>query len=251
MKKILSLGGGVQSSTIYLMSLKNKIHIDLAIFADTGNETKKTYKYIEYLKSFGKDNIVILRERNIINDLNKQIQKKEKLIYSPPFWIRNEDGKHGFLRQQCTDNYKIKPINRYIKSLGEKQVDLLIGISIDEIHRLKPSRVKYINHEYPLIQKRLNRNDCLDWIQRNGFKLPVKSGCIICPYASSENYKELDESEKSLLIDFDNRLRNSHYKEKDTYYINPKFIPIEKIIKNENDQQELDFGGCDSGLCFI
>ena len=191
MKNILSLGGGVQSSTIYLMHLKGLIEIDLAIFADTGNETQKTYEYINYLqiqgRLAGKDNIEIVRERDITEDIKTQIEKKEKLIYSPPFWIRNKDGNHGFLNQQCTDNYKRKPIKKYLRKQFPKQnYNLIIGISLDEIHRVKPSRTKYINHVYPLIQKRMKRNDCLKWIKENNYIQPTKSGCIICPYASEK-----------------------------------------------------------------
>jgi 3'-phosphoadenosine 5'-phosphosulfate sulfotransferase (PAPS reductase)/FAD synthetase len=252
MKNILSLGGGVQSSALYLMSLKGLINIDLAIFADTGNETKKTYEYIRYLQSFNQGNIVVIKERDIIDDIKNQISKKEKLIYSPPFWIRNADGQHGFLRQQCTENYKIKPIRRYLKSKYPKEsYNLIIGISLDEIHRVKPSRIKSVNHIYPLIEKRFKRNDCLKWIKENNYLLPSKSGCIICPYASEKNYKELDSQEKQFLIEFDELIRDGHYKPNDQYYINSKFIPISRIVNNIDSQDDLDFGGCDSGHCFL
>lgn len=42
--RILNLGGGVQSTTIYLMVLRGEIApIDCAIFADLGEEPKSVY----------------------------------------------------------------------------------------------------------------------------------------------------------------------------------------------------------------
>ena len=50
--KILSLGAGVQSSTLLLMSCYGEIEkIDAAIFADTGWETQATYDWLEFLKA--------------------------------------------------------------------------------------------------------------------------------------------------------------------------------------------------------
>ena len=48
--RILSLGAGVQSSTLALMMAKGEIEpADHAIFADTGNEPKKVYQWLEWL----------------------------------------------------------------------------------------------------------------------------------------------------------------------------------------------------------
>ena len=54
MKNILSLGGGVQSTALLLMSLHGDIEprFDAAIFADTGWERESTLKTIDRLKKY-------------------------------------------------------------------------------------------------------------------------------------------------------------------------------------------------------
>jgi 3'-phosphoadenosine 5'-phosphosulfate sulfotransferase (PAPS reductase)/FAD synthetase len=49
--RVLSLGAGVQSTTLALMIEKGEIPmVDAAIFADTGAEPKEVYTHLEWLK---------------------------------------------------------------------------------------------------------------------------------------------------------------------------------------------------------
>jgi 3'-phosphoadenosine 5'-phosphosulfate sulfotransferase (PAPS reductase)/FAD synthetase len=49
---VISLGAGVQSSTMALMAAKGELpKPDCAIFADTGYEPKKIYEYLEWIKT--------------------------------------------------------------------------------------------------------------------------------------------------------------------------------------------------------
>jgi len=50
---VISLGAGVQSSTMALMAANGELpKPDCAIFADTGYEPKAVYRYLEFLKKF-------------------------------------------------------------------------------------------------------------------------------------------------------------------------------------------------------
>ncbi|MCH8295998.1 hypothetical protein IH992_33385 [Candidatus Poribacteria bacterium] len=53
MKEIISLGGGIQSSTMVLMNLLGEIEpkAECAIFSDTGWERWITYRYLVWLKA--------------------------------------------------------------------------------------------------------------------------------------------------------------------------------------------------------
>ena len=55
--KVISLGLGVQSTAMYLMSSLNRIErVDHAIFADPGAELPRTYEILEYLQDWAKYN---------------------------------------------------------------------------------------------------------------------------------------------------------------------------------------------------
>ena len=49
--RVISLGAGVQSSTMMFLAFDGVIKdVDAAIFADTGNEPKAVYEYLDLLK---------------------------------------------------------------------------------------------------------------------------------------------------------------------------------------------------------
>jgi hypothetical protein len=107
------------------------------------------------------------------------------------------------MRRQCTADYKIKPVTEKIRELlglkkGEKRkkgtkVELLMGISKDEISRMKINQIKYIQNVYPLVEKEMRRSDCLDWMKDNGYSKPPRSACTFCPFHSTKEWKRVKE----------------------------------------------------------
>src|SRR6266511_6052870 len=55
--RILSLGAGVQSTTLLLMALQGEFpdRLDCAIFADTSWEPKATYEHLKWLEDMAKE----------------------------------------------------------------------------------------------------------------------------------------------------------------------------------------------------
>lgn len=97
----------------------------------------------------------------------------------------------GMLRRQCTNEFKLVPIRKKVRELlgldsgeraGDKRAVALIGISLDEAIRMKPSRDAYIENTYPLVEARLTRLDCVKFLKENALPVPVKSACRFCPY---------------------------------------------------------------------
>lgn len=94
--RFLSLGAGVQSSTIFLMSCYGELEkIDAAVFADTGWEPKAVYEWLEFLKSEGQKYgipIHIVQQGNIKKDaLVSQVRgvKKDGVRWaSMPYFTR-------------------------------------------------------------------------------------------------------------------------------------------------------------------
>jgi 3'-phosphoadenosine 5'-phosphosulfate sulfotransferase (PAPS reductase)/FAD synthetase len=76
MVDIISLGAGVQSSTMLMMADRGLIKIDgetiipkYAIMSDTGNEPKKVMEWLKYLQSQVKNiEIVVTKNGDIITD---------------------------------------------------------------------------------------------------------------------------------------------------------------------------------------
>ncbi len=151
--RILSLGAGVQSTTLLLMAEKGLIEpFHCAIFADTGWESEATYTHLNWLKQVCKTPIIIVRsELGSILDWSKEAMiRNVKKFCVMPFYTLNS-GKKGILRRQCTDHFKITPIRKHTRKLlgliphqkaPKGAVEQCVGISTDESQRIKISREK-------------------------------------------------------------------------------------------------------------
>jgi hypothetical protein len=174
---ILSLGAGVQSTTLLLMALHGELEQipDCAIFADTGAEPERVYRHLQQLEAVANSRgfpIYRVRAGNLRLDLLQAASGHSRRVANPPFFVKGgnpEDPQSkGALRRKCTEDYKIEVIIQAIRRLvlGLKprqhvprgiQVEQWIGISMDEALRIKPARKKYITNRWPLIEKEMTR----------------------------------------------------------------------------------------------
>jgi hypothetical protein len=273
--RILSLGAGVQSSTLALMIEKGQVPmVDAAIFADVKGEPKAVYEWLDYLKTqVTKYPIYVVTWRNLKQDILDAAQGNYK-AFTAPFFTKNiETGKRGMLRRQCTSDYKIKPVVQKIRELlglekNEKRkkgtkVDLLMGISRDEVSRMKTNPLKYINNVYPLVEMEMRRSDCLTWMEEHRYPKPPRSACTFCPFHSTAEWRELkkNKEEWAEVVAMDKAIRSQErFKEKnagsdslkDELYLHRKCIPIDEINFDEEDKQADLFYGMENeceGMC--
>ena len=125
-----------------------------------------------------------------------------------------------------------------------------MGISTDEYLRAKPSRVKYIEHYFPLLEFELSRQDCLKWMKEQGYPLPPKSSCIGCPYHSDKVWVEMKRNDKEAwndAVDFDREIRN-YPGLKGQAYLHRSCKPLDKVQFNEYEQLDLFVNECE-GMC--
>jgi hypothetical protein len=107
----------------------------------------------------------------------------------------------GMLKRSCTKEYKIRPITKAIRrqiGLRERQrgpaapiVELWFGLTTDELDRVSYSDVSFIQHRVPLIEARMSRADCIEWLIRHGYPIPPKSRCYFCPFQSNALWLEM------------------------------------------------------------
>ncbi len=154
---VLSLGAGVQSSMLLLMSCKGILpKLRLAIFADTGWEPRSVYSHLEWLKNESMKAGIPIRTVHAGNLREDAIafrrmrkSRDGKRHASIPAFVKNLDGSRGIIRRQCTATYKIECIERLIKQelLGLKprqrapkvrRIRQWLGITSDEGQRAKP-----------------------------------------------------------------------------------------------------------------
>ena len=228
---VLNLGAGVQSSVVLLM-MKHEIlpKVHCAIFADTGWEPKAVYKHLDWLEEEMRGIVPIIRvsDGNLREDTIQGIEDENKHRPSMPVFLRNLDKSQGMAKRHCTRNYKIVPINKYIRHVifGCKpyyptpknyRVRQFFGISRDEMRRVRQSKYFWSENVYPLINLPdkfldypMSRQDCIDYSERH---LP-RSACLACPFHTDEEWlymKENAPDEFQDAVEFEKFIQEKQY----------------------------------------
>ena len=182
---VLSLGAGVQSTTLALMAAHGEIGPmpDCAIFADTGWEPRAVYEHLDRLETMLPFPVYHVS----VGDIRDTIATD---AYDPIPW--HVPG--GMGRRQCTKQYKLYPIRRNVRmQLNGKTprggCEMWIGISRDEAHRMKPSTVQYITNRWPLIERDMTRRDCQRKLEAWGWDTVPRSACCGCPFLSDHDWQ--------------------------------------------------------------
>ena len=229
--RTLSLGAGTQSTVLALMLSKSDSQLlklgypkpDVAIFADTGWEPEYVYRHLDWLEGQLQYPLIRVSDGNLKTNLIAGKTVSGHHFIDVPLFTVNGDGKKGMLRRQCTNHYKVRPIYRRIRKLAggqrgrpfpkNKHVEMWLGMSLDEVSRMKPSREPWVEHRWPLVDLGMTREDCIDWFQSEypNRYLP-RSACVICPYRSDEHWIELKHQEPESYreaVEFDRWLRKT------------------------------------------
>lgn len=257
--RVISLGAGVQSSTLFLMALRGEFEIapDCAIFADTQWESKATYRHLEFLKrEAARFNFPILRVT--AGDIRRAVWNKM------PLFVRNLDGETAMLNRQCTQAYKLAPINRKVREIvglapGQRTAQVVcemwLGISLDEASRMRDSRERWKTHRYPLIEKEMRRADCLRWLTERNYPIPPKSACLGCPFHSDAQWRELqnDADEWNEIVAYDEQIRRGVKSGTCEAFLHRSLQPIAEIdfrTAEERGQRNFFLNECE-GLCGV
>jgi hypothetical protein len=203
--RVLSLGGGQQSTAVYLLAATGEIpKIDHAIFADTKEEPRWVYDQILSLNRFpggapilwrGKD--VGLGDMLVSTDGGRFASIPAFVKRSDRFYKRRPD--QGKRRRQCAREFKIEVIERTIRYelLGLKPGQVyrgerftqIIGYDADEGGRIVDMQARLAEGrlavgEFPLWEMGWNRAKCIEYVERILGHEVLPSACTFCPLVS-------------------------------------------------------------------
>ena len=212
----LSLGGGVQSTVLALLLDRSLLpdypKPDLAIFADTQWEPRAVYENINWLKTELSYPVIIATA----GDLRQATHEFRTHTGNTGFTDLPLFTDGGLMKRQCTRHYKIVPIQKALKEFAglparQLQVRQYMGISADEVQRIKDSRHGWITHDYPLAYERWRRTDCARWFaQEYPGRTLSRSACVGCPFRSGGEWVAVSKSDPDLFADaceLDEKLR--------------------------------------------
>ena len=262
---IISLGAGVQSSTMAFMAAHGEIDPmpDHAIFADTGAEPKKVYEWLDWLeKQLPFPVHRVMWKEGLQENIEQSVRGGR--FAGAPFYTETNGLREGQLRRQCTREYKIQPIEQKIRQLlglakgqrGPKHVAAVCwqGISLDELQRARKGLEGWQQFRYPLIEKRMTRTDCLKWMAAHGYPPPSKSACMWCPYHADDQWRDqkLNDPESwAASVAMDELIRDGVRGTPQKLYLHRSLKPLSEIdFRNAKDMGQLDaFEAECEGMC--
>lgn len=224
--RVLSFGGGVQTTALAVMWVRGEIEADIAVMSDTGGETPETYQHVDVVARFLAEHGERLE---IVTHADGVSLEDWTLTRSTPIPIRT---RNALGHRQCTNKWKIEPVKRYARNLGAKHLTMILGISLDEYQRMKPDREKWVTREYPLIDCKLTRADCREIVREAGLPDPPKSACFYCPLQGGDRWRWLAAEHPDLFARSEalEAAINTRRSAGDTAYLTSKLVPLREIV---------------------
>lgn len=263
MLRAFSYGGGVQSTAALVLAARGSIDYPVFLFANVGEDSEHpdTLRYVHEVAMpyAAREGIELLELRKVTRDGQPQtlMQRIDASPRSVPIPMRmGEDGAPG--NRTCTAEFKIRVVEKELRRRGatkEQRATIGLGISLDEIHRMKDAedpRSPYQLREYPLIDRRMTRQDCLNVIADAGLPTPGRSACFFCPFHTGEEWSRLartrpDLFEKACALE-DKLHERGEQLGRGAFYMTRLGIPLRDAYNG--DQAPLfDDDGCESGYC--
>ena len=220
--KILSCGAGMQSSALHLMSCENALAkirgeppvwpqvpiYDISIFCDLGFEPPWVKKQVEFLANAGHSCGVPLAilDSPLYTDFMENFGERRTI--SIPWWTIKEDGHKSKMPRNCTIDYKVELISKYVRweLLGYKKGQRLrdedkkahemhMGFSAEEARRCKENPNPMFVNKFPLVEMGLTRADNYAYIKDVWGLETRASACAFCPFHKNYFFKYLRENE--------------------------------------------------------
>lgn len=302
MKHILSLGAGVQSSTLALMAARGEVilnrrgdsesgglerasgplcvgspapvHLDAAIFADTQDEPASVYKWLDWLEAeiarlphpYPVHRVTAGRLSDRATKQGTRADGEKWVKAGIPMFAANEKGDVGPIGRSCTVDFKITPVMKKAREIGQIKrgqktvgVTQWIGISLDEVHRMKPSREAWAEAVWPLVDMRMRRHDCLIWMERNGYPKPPRSSCVFCPYHSNHEWRRLRDEEPEEFqraVEFERKMQAACVGQKSLRgvpFLHRSLVPLDQVdLSTLEDHGQMGLWGNEcEGMCGV
>ena len=220
--KILSCGAGMQSSALFLMSCQNALAqkkgkpavwplvpiYDVSVFCDLGLEPPWVLKQVQFLQRCGESSGVpfVVLKSPLYQDFIENFGERRAI--SIPWWTLKEDGHKSTMPRNCTIDYKVNVIAKYVRwhLLGYRKyqrlrdVDLKghemhMGFGAEETRRCKENPNPLFINKFPLVEMGLKRADNYAYIKDVWGLSTRASACTFCPYHRNYFFQFLKENE--------------------------------------------------------
>ena len=285
MRHINSISCGQGAPSLFLIVMAGELKLfpaDCVIVADTGwendclwstGERTTAREFFDVVTKplaaqYGID-AVMVRSRN---------ENGEDYLSIPDYITSkvNEDSKYGYasidipmfgsdggrMKQSCTSKWKIQAIRQELRRQGATSSTTALGLHLDEVHRCKPSQVKWDVSIWPLVDmgqrqdgsigglgigRSWSRIDIQGEMERRGIPYLVTTECDGCPHKDWKRWKRTSPATIDELAEFEAQFNGE-------FFLTNHRIPLKESLARMEADNAIGanlFDGCDSGYCFV
>lgn len=266
--RVFSFGGGVQSTAVMVLQAAGKLQqpYDFFVFANVGDDSENplTLAYIhDVIKPFAVKAGITFIETSLERSRGQRRGQRETLLQyvkrkgaSVPIPMRMPNGAPG--NRTCTSEFKIRVIDKWIRNNGYSSAVIGLGISIDEILRMRDTSEHFENgivkrREYPLINLRLSRKDCHKLISQTGLPTPPKSSCWFCPFHTHLHWTELKTYHPDLFaeaVKLENEINQArNIAGRDNVFFHASCKPLDTAVCTQHLLKFPEDDFCETGYC--
>lgn len=253
---VWSYGGGTQSNAMAILIAQGRLPLpDRIVFADTSGEQTEVWDYLYAYVS------------PLLKAMGRQIEIAPHSLSEVDLYGKNGDllipafTKSGKLPTFCSKEWKALVVRRYLgghETMGN--IIMWLGMSTDEVERMKPADVKWITHHWPLCDMpvsagygiRMNRRECHKLIEAYGWPPSPRSACVWCPHLDNAQWQRMKlyaPGDLKRAAAVQKRILESD--QRGGVYLHRSLNPDVESINFEEEQPTLFDAGCESGYCFV
>ena len=253
-----SYGGGTQSIALAVAVRQGRLpKPEVVAIADTGREASETWEYTDRWV------------RPMLREVGVEIHVIPHSVATVDLY-GGEDGdsllipaytKDGALPTFCSSEWKKAVFRRFLRSLGygpDQPVRTWIGISLDEMGRMKASNKMWQEFYHPLVwDLRMRRGDCIESVRSAGLPTPPKSSCWMCPFRRNAQWRQLRDHypadfEKACALDEEIRANDKQ----GGVWLHNSRAPLRDADLSDKPEPPMfrlfgEVAGCDSGICWV
>lgn len=256
MKTILSMGGGMESTATFGLTLFDPAFKSLRptalVFADLGAEWPETYEHLKFVEG------VCVQEGIEFIRLVPEVHRGKKLfgenrvysrLYDYLMDVKAVPGKAPNGKRLCTELFKIETIEDYLTGrFPGEPLTMLIGFGADEKGRIArgENQVPGWTNRFLLDEAGMCRCASIRYLRSIGWPVPRRSGCTFCPFAKKPDFqvqREVypDAWQATVALERNNR---RFADPKAPFYMVSKSHPIDEWVDTKTPRRERRCSWC-------
>lgn len=168
----------------------------------------------------------------------------------------------GRLKQSCTSKWKVQAIRQELRRRGATTAATALGLHSEEVHRCKPSGVKWDVSRWLFVDMTQDRGgnirgmgigrtwrriDIQSEMERRGIPYLVTTECDGCPHKDWARWRRTSPAAVEELARFEAQFGGQFFL---TSYRKPLKEALQ-IMEQDNAEGATLFDSCDSGYCFL